>query len=104
MLFVFLKFLDDANILPRAVDVSELDHFEEVHSPVAPERGCVDVLIGQSNWLLFIVREKHEGADPERPNYVLARLGSIARGGKVDRNSCFPRSLSALRVTVESPL
>ena len=98
------QFLDDARILPHAVDVSELDHFEGVHIPVATERGSVDVLIGQSDKLLLTVLEEREGADPEEPNYVLTRLGPIASGGMVDGNSCSSGSLSALRVKVESPV
>ena len=101
---VVSQFLDDANILQHAVDVSELDHFEGVHIPVVPERGRVDVLIGQSDKLVLTVLEEREGAYPEEPNYVLTRLGPIVSGGIVDRNFCFSGSLSALRVKVESPV
>ena len=82
------QFLDDAEILPHVVDISELDHFEGVHILVAPKRGHVDVLIGQSDKLLLTVLEEREDADPEEPNYVLTRLGPITSGGMVDRNSC----------------
>jgi len=33
--------------------------------------------------------EEREGGDPDDPNYVPTRLGSIASGGRVDVNSRF---------------
>ena len=102
--FVVSQFLDDANVLSRAVNVNELDHFKAVHIPVAPERGRVDVLTEQSDNLLLIVLKECKGADPERPNYVFMRPRLIASGSMVDKNSSFPGSLSALRVKAELPV
>ena len=87
---------DDENILPHAVDISGLEHFVRVHTPVAPEWGRVDVLIEQSDKALLTVLEERDGADPEEPNYVLTRLEPITSGGRAGRNFCSSRSLSAL--------
>ena len=84
------------------MDVSGLEHFVGVHIPVAPERGRVDVMIGQSDKALLTVLEEREGVNPEEPNYVLTRLGSIASGGRAGGNFCSSGSLSALRVNVNS--
>ena len=84
------------------MDVSGLEHFVGVHIPVAPERGRVDVLIGQSDKALLTVLKELEGVDPEEPNYVLTRLGPIASGGRASGNLCSSGSLSALRVNVNS--
>ena len=92
------QFSDDENILPHVVEVSGLEHFVEVHIPVVPERGCVDVLIEQSDKALLAVLEERESVDPEEPNYVLTRLGPIASGGRASGNFCSTGSLSALRV------
>ena len=89
------QFSDDENILPHAVDVSGLEHFVGVHIPVAPERGRMDVLIGQSDKALLTVLEEREGVDSEEPNYVLTRLGPIASGGRASGNICSSGSLSA---------
>ena len=75
--------MDDAHTLPHAVDTSTLEHFDGVHIPVAHDRRRVDVLIGQSDKSLLTVLEEREDMDPEEPNYVLTRLGSITSGGRV---------------------
>ena len=60
---VVSQFSDDVNILLHALDVSKLDHFEGVHIPVAPEKGRVDVLIGESGKFLLTVLDEREGAE-----------------------------------------
>ena len=96
------QFSNDEAILPHAVDVSGREHFVGVYIPVAPERERVDVLIGQSDKALLAVLEEREGVDPEKPNYVLTRLGPIASGGRAGGNLCSSGSLFALRVNVNS--
>ena len=95
------KFSDDIDTLPHAVDTSALKHFDGVHIPIAPGRGRIDVLIGQSDKSLLTVLEEREGGNPEEPNYVLTRLGPIASGGRIERTNC-ANSLSALRINVVS--
>ena len=84
------------------MDVSGLEHFLEVHIPVAPEWGRVDVLIEQSDKTLLTVRKEHEGVNPEKPNHVFTHLGPMASGWRACGNSCLSGSLSALKVNDSS--
>ena len=87
-------FSDDENIIPHAVDVTKLKHFEGVEIPIITNRKQVDILIGQFDKALLTVLEEHEGA-PDEPNLVFTRLGPAASGGRVHSSS---DSLRALRV------
>ena len=77
------NFTDDENVLPHSVDVAGLDNFNDVEIPTIPERKCIDVLIGQANKGLLTVLHESENVDPNKPNYVLTKLGPIASGGRV---------------------
>ena len=57
------------------------------------KRKSIDVLIGQSDKLLFTVLEEREGLNPDKPNYILTRLGPIASGGYASSSSHPPQSL-----------
>ena len=97
---VVAQFLYDAHTLPHAVDTSKLEQFDGVHIPVVPDRRRVDVLIGQSDKSLLTVLEEREGMDAEEPNYVLARLGPIASGGRVCGHFGSSNCLYAMRINV----
>ena len=77
------NFTDDESILPHSVDVAGLDNFNDVEIPTIPERKCMDVLIGQADKGLFTVLHESENVDPNKPIYVLTKLGPIASGGRV---------------------
>ena len=65
------EFTDDERTLSHAVNVKNLDHFKDVEIPVITERKSVDILIGQTDKLLFTVLEERESIHPDDPNYVL---------------------------------
>ena len=77
------NFTDDESVLPHSVDVAGLDNFNDVEIPTIPERKCIDVLIGQADKGLLTVLHESENVDPNKPNYVLTKLGPIASGGRV---------------------
>ena len=65
------------------MDITTLEHFVGIEIPVAPNRECVDILIGQPDKALLTVLEEPEGKNPHEPNFVLTRLGPVASGGRV---------------------
>ena len=77
------NFTDDESVLPHSVDVAGLDNFNDVEIPTIPERKCIDVLIGQADKGLLTVLHESENVDPNKPNYVLTKLGPIASGERV---------------------
>ena len=80
---VVSNFTDDESVLPHSVDVAGLDNFNDVEITTIPERKCIDVLIGQADKGLLTVLHESENVDPNKPNYVLTKLGPIASGGRV---------------------
>ena len=48
--------------------------------PVAPNRECVEILIGQSDKALLTVLQDHKDKDPNQPNFVHTHLGPVDRG------------------------
>ena len=87
------EFADEESTLPHSVNVTRLEHFRGVKIPVISKRKNIDVLIGQSDKLLLTVLEEREGLNPDEPNYVLTRLGTIASGGYASSGSHPPQSL-----------
>ena len=85
--YVVPKFFDEKGTLLHAVDITTLEHFDGVEIPVAPNRECVDNLIGQSDKALLTVLEEREGKNPHEPNFVLTRLGPVTSGGRVPYGS-----------------
>ena len=77
------NFCDDESVLPHSVDLSGLENFINVEIPIIPERRSIDVLIGQADKNLLTVLNECENMDPDKPNYILTRLGPIASGGRV---------------------
>ena len=77
------NFTDDESVLPHSVNMAGLDNFNDVEIPTIPERKCIDVLISQADKGLLTVLHESENVDPNKPNYVLTKLGPIASGGRV---------------------
>ena len=77
------NFCDDESVLPHSVDVAGLENFSNVEIPTIPERRSIDVLIGQADKNLLTVLSECENIDPDKPNFILTRLGPIASGGRV---------------------
>ena len=77
------NFSDHENVLPHSVDIVGRDNFHNVEIPTVPERKSIDVLIGQADKNLLTVLHESENVDPDKPNYVLTKLGPIASGGRV---------------------
>ena len=77
------NFSDDESVLPHSVDIAGLDNFHNVEIPTIPGRKSIDVLIGQTDKNLLTVLHESENVDPDKPNYVLTKLGPIASGGRV---------------------
>ena len=94
-------FSDDENILPRAVDVTRLKHFEGVEIPVITNRKRVNILIRPSDKALLTGVEEHEGALDE-PNLIFTRLGPAASGGRVHSNCNSLRALWVLTIPADS--
>ena len=65
------------------MDIAALKHFDHIKIPVATNRECIDILIGQSDKVLLTVLEEREGKDPHKPNFVLNRLGTAVNRGRV---------------------
>ena len=84
------NFSDDESVLPHSVDIAGLDNFHNVEIPTVPGRKGIDVLIGQTDKNLLTVLHESENVDPDKPNYVLTKLGPIASGGRVPvvSNTC----------------
>ena len=54
------KFCDEKDTLSHTGDITTLEHFDGVDTPVAPNRECADILIGQSDKALLTVLEERE--------------------------------------------
>ena len=78
---------DDESTLSHAVDTSRLSHFEGIKVPVIHNRKCVDILMGQSDRALLAMLKKLEGSSPHERSLSFTRIGPIASGGRVSRNS-----------------
>ena len=66
--------MNDEGALPHSVNVINLNHFKGVEIPVILHRKSIDILIGQTNKLLFIVLTEWEGLVQDEPNLVITRL------------------------------
>ena len=77
------NFSDDESVLSYSVDIAGLNNFHNVEILTVPRRKSIDVLIGQTDKNLLTVLHESENVDPDKPNYVLTKLGPIASGGRV---------------------
>ena len=80
------------------MDITTLEHFDRVEIPVAANRECVDILIGESENSLLTVLEQREVKNPHQPNFVLTRLGPVASGGRVP---CGSDNFSSRKVSID---
>ena len=81
--FVVPQFSDDESTLLHAVNTRVFSHFKGVKIPVLTHRKSVDILVGQSDRVLFTVLKEQEGRSPNDPSLVFTRLGPIASGGSL---------------------
>ena len=82
--------MDDEGALPHLVNVRNLNHFKGVEIPVISHRKSIDILIGQTNKLLYVLT-KREGLVQDEPNLVITRL--IASGGRANLGPNLPQNL-----------
>ena len=84
------EFADDEGTFTHAVNVKNLEHFQDVTITVIAQRKSIDILIGQTDKSLLTALEERESKHPDHPNYVSTRLGPIASGGRlgVRRSVC----------------
>ena len=84
--------MDDEGALPHSVNVRNLNHFKGVEIPVISHRKSIDILIGQTSKLLYVLT-KQEGLVQDKPNLVITRLGPIASGGPANLGPNLPQNL-----------
>ena len=75
--------MDDEGALPHSVNVRNLNHFKDVEIPVISHLKSIDILIGLTNKLLYVLT-KREGLVQDEPNLVITRLGPIACGNRAN--------------------
>ena len=69
------------------MDIITFKHFDGVETPVAPNRECVEILIGQSHKALPTVLEEREGKVSNQPSILVISLMPVASGRRVSHGS-----------------